>query len=330
MGYALFFIGMSNKYKLKSGWSAQRGEGYILFASDLKNIKLKLNSEIIDNFFEGHIFLVPNESFDETIQALINDLIKKGLLEKGQPDIQKSLQTAYFSHVSNKIKANISKIKSSNILILGLGGTGSIIIEQLVSAGISNFILVDCDQVEKSNLERQLIYTNASVGKRKVDEVEEYIKTRNDSAKIEKNHIRINSSEDFKDFLKTRNYIDFCAVCIDEPYEEIYDITSSLLWKYDIPFIHGGVMIRSGFWGPLFSKDYSSNSPEKFSIWSENKYSQKPLKVCFSPFNAIIANFMVSDILHFLADCPDMIDFNSRTFLNFLKMEFTKIEGCKD
>src|SRR5690606_13290079 len=59
------------------------------------------------------------------------------------------------------------KLLASSALILGLGGLGSPVAAYLASAGVGRLVLVDDDQVELSNLQRQIIHTTARIGQSK-------------------------------------------------------------------------------------------------------------------------------------------------------------------
>jgi len=60
-------------------------------------------------------------------------------------------------------------ILDASALIVGVGGLGSPAAMYLAAAGIGKLILSDYDVVETSNLQRQIIHNNASVGENKVD-----------------------------------------------------------------------------------------------------------------------------------------------------------------
>ena len=70
------------------------------------------------------------------------------------------------------------------VLIAGLGGVGGACMQSLVRAGIHNFILIDGDVVEPTNINRQMIANQNTIAMRKVDAAKEMIFTINPSAKV--------------------------------------------------------------------------------------------------------------------------------------------------
>lgn len=66
-------------------------------------------------------------------------------------------------------KNNLIKISNAKVLLVGLGGVGGACFESLIRAGISNIVVVDGDLFEDSNLNRQILATNDSINKYKVD-----------------------------------------------------------------------------------------------------------------------------------------------------------------
>lgn len=64
---------------------------------------------------------------------------------------------------------NIDKLKKSCVMVIGCGAVGSFAIESLARSGIGHIILVDFDNVEESNINRQLFALNSTIGKPKVD-----------------------------------------------------------------------------------------------------------------------------------------------------------------
>lgn len=70
-------------------------------------------------------------------------------------------------------------LKQSSILILGAGGLGCASAQYLVTAGVGKLTLIDDDVVELSNLQRQVLHTDADIGKKKVDSAAESLQVLN-------------------------------------------------------------------------------------------------------------------------------------------------------
>lgn len=64
---------------------------------------------------------------------------------------------------------NINNLSKLNILIVGVGGVGSYVLESLARSNIKNITIIDSDIVEESNLNRQIIALNSTIMKNKVD-----------------------------------------------------------------------------------------------------------------------------------------------------------------
>lgn len=78
-----------------------------------------------------------------------------------------------------------NKLADSSILIAGVGGLGCAVAEVLVRGGIGKLILIDNDNVEVSNLNRQILYDNNDIGKSKVKVAQQKLKAINPKLEIE-------------------------------------------------------------------------------------------------------------------------------------------------
>lgn len=63
----------------------------------------------------------------------------------------------------------LSKLENSKVVVFGLGGVGSSCAEALARGAVGNLVLIDKDQIEPSNINRQAIAFVSTIGKRKVD-----------------------------------------------------------------------------------------------------------------------------------------------------------------
>ena len=79
----------------------------------------------------------------------------------------------------------MEKLKNARVAVFGLGGVGSFVCEGLARSGLGNFILVDFDKIDETNINRQLIATVNTIGRYKVDLMKERILEINPDANVE-------------------------------------------------------------------------------------------------------------------------------------------------
>ena len=80
-------------------------------------------------------------------------------------------------------------LKRSRVLIVGVGGLGSVSAMYLCAAGVGHLRLVDFDVVSESNLQRQILYRQSDVGKPKVECAAARLREMNPYAEIEAHHV---------------------------------------------------------------------------------------------------------------------------------------------
>lgn len=68
---------------------------------------------------------------------------------------------------------NLEKLKKSHVLVFGIGGVGGFVVEALVRAGIGEITIVDFDTVDETNINRQIIALQTTVGKLKTEVMKE-------------------------------------------------------------------------------------------------------------------------------------------------------------
>jgi adenylyltransferase/sulfurtransferase len=95
------------------------------------------------------------------------------------------------------------KLKAAKVLCVGTGGLGAPLALYLTAAGVGTIGLVDFDVVDESNLQRQIIHSQATVGKLKVDSAEQMLKGLNKNVNVVKHNTmltRANALEIFADY----------------------------------------------------------------------------------------------------------------------------------
>ena len=84
-----------------------------------------------------------------------------------------------------------SSLLDAAVLVLGAGGLGSPVIQYLAAAGVGTLGIADDDEVELSNLQRQVIHGDGDVGRPKVDSAAEFVADLNPDVDVEKHELRV-------------------------------------------------------------------------------------------------------------------------------------------
>ena len=113
--------------------------------------------------------------------------------------------------------AGQKKIKATSVLCIGAGGLGSPIAMYLAAAGIGKIGIVDFDTVDYSNLQRQILHTDADVGRSKAESAKETIHGINPHCEVVIHNTRI-SSENALDLIR--------------PYDIVVDGTDNFPTRY--------------------------------------------------------------------------------------------------
>ena len=136
------------------------------------------------------------------------------------------------------------KLLHAKVLILGAGGLGSPAALYLAAAGVGTIGIADADEVDLSNLQRQIIHTTADIGKAKVQSAKETLQAVNPDVTVKTYHT----------FVTPENIMELIA-----DYDLIVDATDNFPSKFLIndacvmakkPFSHAGVL---GFQGQLMT-----------------------------------------------------------------------------
>jgi molybdopterin/thiamine biosynthesis adenylyltransferase len=130
------------------------------------------------------------------------------------------------------------KIRESRVLIIGAGGLGAPAAMYLAAAGVGLIGIVDADQVDLSNLQRQIIHFTKDVGKPKVVSAGETIQEMNPGVEVAAYHEWVNSSN-ITGIINDKNY-DFIIDATDNfPIKFLINDACVMLGK---PFSHGGII----------------------------------------------------------------------------------------
>lgn len=87
------------------------------------------------------------------------------------------------------------KLLNAHVLIVGAGGLGSPAAMYLASAGVGHLTIADHDEVELSNLQRQILHDSAALGRAKVDSARERLAALNPETQVTPLHTRLDAAQ---------------------------------------------------------------------------------------------------------------------------------------
>ncbi|WP_298667331.1 HesA/MoeB/ThiF family protein [uncultured Methanofollis sp.] len=132
------------------------------------------------------------------------------------------------------------KLKGATVFIAGAGGLGCPVALYLAAAGVGHLRLADCDTVETTNLNRQVLHWDRDVGRAKVASAGEKLAAVNPEIEVETARVVIDASN-VSDLAGDADMI----VDAMDNFETRYLLNEAAL-KKGIPFVHGAI---SGFFG---------------------------------------------------------------------------------
>jgi molybdopterin/thiamine biosynthesis adenylyltransferase len=163
-------------------------------------------------------------------------------------------QEGFFSLLWDDAAAKQEKIRATKLLVLGCGAIGTHVIWNMVALGIEDLTILDFDTIELSNLNRQLFYSAADVGKDKVDVIAQRVQAINPSIKLTVHKRKIEKEEDLVDVIAES---DFVVKAIDTP-SDITKWINSVCVQYKKPYIAGGFLGTNGFVSPIYVPTHNS------------------------------------------------------------------------
>ncbi len=132
------------------------------------------------------------------------------------------------------------KLLDSRVLIIGLGGLGSPVIQYLAASGIGHLVLVDDDAVELSNVQRQICHGTDDVGKSKVQSAIEEIERINPTISV----TGFEQKADTEFFQQHLQNVDLIVDCSDN--FDIRYLINDVCLEHNIPWVSGAAVALQG------------------------------------------------------------------------------------
>ncbi len=137
--------------------------------------------------------------------------------------------------LSDFSESDQQKLNSTGVLVIGLGGLGSIAADLLAGVGVGNLVLVDGDRVSRSNLARQGLYTSDDIAKPKSELAKSRLEKRNPFISIESINSFFNPGL-AKELVPS---VDLVLDCSDN-FPTRYLVNDACV-EFEKPFVFGGI-----------------------------------------------------------------------------------------
>lgn len=216
----------------------------------LWELTLRLDGRPVETVVAEMLAQFPDLTEEDILEG-IKLLDDEGFLEEAlcdEEDISKRY-VANVNYFSRYIGTNGNryipqkKISEATILLLGLGGGGSNILTMLSGLGPKKIIIVDYDNVEESNLGRQLLYKESDIGIPKVVAASKAISQMNSHLIIEAHNKKIENPEDVLEFISG---VDLVICAIDEPPFVAQRIVNKAIISANVPCVFGASQVSRG------------------------------------------------------------------------------------
>ena len=205
------------------------------------------------------------------------------------------------------------KLHNANVLIVGVGGLGSPISLYLAAAGVGKIGIVDADIVSESNLQRQILYNDSHIGKKKVCVAKEQLEAVYPNIKIEI-YDPLFTKENALEIAKGYDII--IDGCDNNETRYLMDSVSKAL---KVPYIYGAISEFKGQVSVFNYKDgisYSDIYPK-----SENINSNTDIGV-IGALPGIVGSIQAMEAIKIITSTGEVLQ-NKLLTIDALTMDFT-------
>jgi len=133
--------------------------------------------------------------------------------------------------------ADLSKLASNRVAIVGVGGLGALSAEILARLGIGELVLFDYDTVEEANLNR-LVYRTDQVGEKKVEAIRAHLRAANPDVRVVSRAFDVTDGEGLEALTRDVPECDLVLGCVDSFAVRLFLNARCVAWR--VPLIDGG------------------------------------------------------------------------------------------
>lgn len=210
------------------------------------------------------------------------------------------------------------KINAAKVLIIGAGGLGSPVIQYLAAAGVGKLGVVDFDDLEIHNLNRQVIHQEKFIGKPKVESARNFIAEFNTSIEFIPIHEKLDAMN-IQDIFEGYNLIVDCSDNFDTRY-----LINDFCVKFKIPLVYGSIFSFEGqvaifnYKGSKSLRDLFPEAPKDEDIQNCDQFG------VLGALPGIVGSMMAMLALKVIIELP--VQSNLLTIIDCYEWKFTQIK----
>ena len=200
-----------------------------------------------------------------------------------------------------------ARLRAARVAVLGVGGLGGRVAGELACCGVGELWLIDGDRVERSNLNRQIQYSEADIGRLKVEATAERLRGFNSEVRVKTVARRIESQAALADLIAGADLVVDAA---DWPAHEIEYWCNAACFEAGIPYIAMGHFPPLARVGPLYVPGqtgcfacqdirYRREYP-LYDVAIEQRRAKPSPAATFGPACGLIGGIAGTEVAHFL------------------------------
>lgn len=201
------------------------------------------------------------------------------------------------------------RLRRARVVVIGLGGLGAAVAANLAAAGVGALRVVDFDTVELSNLNRQVLYTEADLGESKARAAARRLHQVNPHVTTDIAEVRITSPADARSIL--RGY-DFLVCAADRPRVLIHEWLNEAAAAERMPWAWGsnaGLTVQMGLVEAGHTGCFECEARvqreeipwyDAARRWQVDVLGERDVNPCIAPVSTMLGGFLALDVLFHL------------------------------
>lgn len=241
-------------------------------------------------------------------------------------------QLRYFSDLSRRGGATPSecqaRLRDAHVVVLGVGGLGGRVAWELACCGIGHLLLIDGDRVELSNLNRQIQYTEADIGSRKVEVMAARLRAFNAGVHVATVARRMESQVQLADYIAGADIVVDTA---DWPAFEIESWCNAACFEAGIPHIGMAQIPPIVRVGPFYVPGVTGchqcqriawrRKYPLFDVAIEQRKGKPYTAATLGPASGLIGAQIGMDLLHFITGLAEPASLSTACLYDLRTME---------